>query len=673
MNFHEWLNTRITKEEWDAWWSVKDITQFSYVMPPRQFSFSSLANLKATAWHEWWTIRENFRYMYGIYTQSSVLERLNELYPGFYLHVSKTEHTAVAFTPDKAAGAADRQVPISLGRWLARYAPYLSDQVIKNLVAEHLAEVAAEVEFVDQADYKSVYTDVRASASYRACMSKEFNTDWHTTDVYKMPNIRLAVIRNADGVPLDRSFVREDTKEFIRCYPADSARLRNALTRMGYKPGSWAGIELNKVVLSEDDNYIRVAMPYLDQFDGRAQKSHCSVYYLDDKLMVATPEQVETWSTIIQMHFASSTSGEVLLQKHSSSDFIYVDELTGKHLSKLDPDFMLYKVLTSSGLKTTADKDYIRGLQTLMSVDVENSRTVYVLVEPGTQSFRFQGYDFADTSENRHALGYLWLSSTYYPDQKDWFFTRGHDAVMTEAGYVKREDAVRVVDAYGIVHFAHKAEVVGNSAYTKLHAAHRSSTDIYTLKENVTLTRTKRKVHRYYHEVERLWDGTWDFKKNLKAEWVASGCTIWIGRKDKLTPEMVYQYIKRKLEDSSLLAENSFAPIQSVAAWLLDSVNAWNELPTHLTYNNVMWARQAGKACTAVHEFKALGIDPEWALLEAAEQYAHDKPLLGCVRYAKEAYVLWKAEAEAVDYNTEKQPQKPEAVETANTYELELV
>ena len=654
MEFKEWLKTRIDKAAWDAYWEEYDRDEYAFYRPPQQYSYPDLGGLSSDDWHEWWCIRESLRMLQGVYTQSSVLLRINELYPGFYLHVSLKEPQAVAFTPDRAAGAADRQVPISLGRWLARYAPHLGDKVIKALVSEHTAEVDATVEFIEGSGIKDIYTNPLTSTAFRACMSKEFSTSWHSTDVYNMPNIKLAVIRDSNGVPKDRCFVREDTKQYIRYYPADSVRMRMALERLGYTVGSWAGIELNKVVLEETDTHVKVVMPYLDARNSRASEEHCSVYMLDGKLKVATPEQRRNWVGFIHMHYAVGTSGVCTLKKHTTADFNFVDEITGKVYSRLTDDFNTYNVYTAEGLKQTADAELVRNFVKVWVVSGDCVDTEKVLADGSLPTFRFRGLDYLDTEHNRTCLGYAKLSARYYPEEREWVYHTGKNFQSTDYGYIKNSDAVRLLDSVGVGSVVHKSEVVGNESLVKLHALSRNSVDVYTHKDSVVLTRSKRKVHPMYHDVAQTWDGQWDFKKNLESYWISAHLSIWKRKDEEVSEELVYKTVKlrfKSLEIGTVLAD----ALHSVpAVSLLKQLLCYSDLPTYLVYKNTFWAFVRDRHNLVYKEFAARNIDVNMAVFAAVDEWAADsRPLLrGVIRYAREVYTLWRAEAEAVDYNT---------------------
>lgn len=678
MEFKEWLKTRIDKAGWDAYWQEHDKDDYTFYRPKQQYSYSDLSGLSLDDWHEWWCVRESMRMVHGVYNQSSVLLRINDLYPGFYLHVSLKEPQAVAFTPDRAAGAADRQVPISLGRWLARYAPHLGDKVIKALVSEHSAEVDATVEFIEGGGFKEIYNNPLTSSAFRACMSKEFSTSWHSTDVYNMPNIKLAVIRDSNGVPKDRCFVREDTKQYIRHYPADSVRMRVALERLGYTVGSWAGIELNKVVLEETDTHVKVVMPYLDARNSRASEEHCSVYMLDGKLKVATPEQRNNWAGVIHMYYAAGTSGTCTLKKHTTADFNFVDEITGKVYSRLTDDFSTFIVYTVEGLKETADAELFKTLVKVWVVCEDSVDTKKVLADSSLPTFRFRGLDFLDTEHNRACLGYAKLSARYYPEEQEWVYATGNNLLWSDYGYIKTSDAVRLLDGSGVGSVLHKSEVVGNESFVKLHALNRNSVDVYTHKDFVVLTRSKRKVHPMYHDVGQTWDGQWDFKKNLEYCWVSAHLSIWKRKDEESSEELVYNTVKRRFTSIEVGTAYANALHSVPAVSLLKQLMCYSDLPSYITYKNTLWAFARGNHSLVYKEFAARGIDVNMAVFAAVDEWAASNNSLvrGVIRYAREVYTLWRAEAEAVDYNTV-QASTPESgspiLQEENALDLELV
>ena len=472
----------------------------------------------------WWAEREVMRIQQQVYEVTDTLES-HLCFKRVFAHISVEDRTMVAFTPDKASGEADRQLKMSPGRFFSRMLPIASDSYIQKLVSEHMAEVTNEVEFLEGKDLTEVYVSGAASA---ACMSKVPGA-WsleghHPTEAYWTPEIKMAVIRNAEGAVTERCIVyhaSETDKRWIRCYP-DNGKLKKRLEKIGYVRGSLVGAKLNTVEV-EADCYV---VPYLDGNGYRGDEETASLALIDNQLTVvgrATINALRGNSGIREssMFYGPTTGGKVRLRNTDSATFKYIDAFDGLTKSSLvDPasdfwyDGQIHKVATSNVVGLSAMlREGGCDLYNDVRVSVTHSRTV---LAASTDVFRARSYGWVlNTEENRRVAGYVRLSSEFYDDQS-WHSKATALTVESENGVILKVDAAYYVDAEGECRIMHFSKLPAKSV--KLHKASKAVAGYYCHPDaGYVKTSTGRKVHLKLHDIAQTLSGAWEFANKVKS------------------------------------------------------------------------------------------------------------------------------------------------------------
>jgi hypothetical protein len=93
----------------------------------------------------WPLLREKYREMVGVYPPAtSVIETLRNSYGmagQYFPHVSPSDHTMIAYTPDRACAEADRQIKTTIGKFLRKFLLVVTDKEIARLEAAHKADM----------------------------------------------------------------------------------------------------------------------------------------------------------------------------------------------------------------------------------------------------------------------------------------------------------------------------------------------------------------------------------------------------------------------------------------------------------------------------------------------------------------------------------------------------
>lgn len=506
----EELKGKITKKEWDE----LGLT----------YHYHTAEKYTEIADNVWWAEREARRIYYGIYEVTETLES-QMCFKQVFAHISLEDKTMIAFTPDKASGEADRQLKMSAGRFFSRMLPIASDSYIQKLVAEHLAEVVNEVEFLEGKDLTEVYVNGVASA---ACMSRSPDF-WsleghHPTEAYWTPEIRMAVIRNAEGAVTERCIVyhaSETDKRWIRCYP-DNGKLKKRLEKHGYQRGNLVGAKLNTVEVG--DSYV---IPYLDANGSRGDEDTASVALIDNQLTVVSGSAMRVLKSkdmelgANSVFYGPTTGGKVYLCNTDSAAFKYVDAFDGETKSVFDGpatdfwyDGQFHRVADSndaalSALLREGGSELIRNVR----VSTSDSRKVSA---DYSDVFRAGGYGYVlDTEENRKSAGYVRLSSKFYDDQT-WHSLRTDTTVKSEDGVILKVDAAYYVDEAGETQVLHVSQVPAKSV--KLHKSSKTVAGYYCHPSaSYVKTSTGRKVHQKLHDIVQTISGEWEFASKVKS------------------------------------------------------------------------------------------------------------------------------------------------------------
>ena len=498
MSLKDELRKKITKSEDMPHFSIAQLfldSKRNYISPP------------------WWLMREYGRIETEVYpVPTNVIDSLNILNPQYALHIAEEDPTQIAYTPDKGYGEADRQVRTGLARFITKYYPHLPDDHIRDLQAEHLAELDSTFEVLTGEDMIAVYT----SGAVGACMSKgdiSYHGQVNPTKVYDVPNVGMAVLRDKDGKISARTMVYTPTpedKRFIRCY--GDSKLRPKLERSGYRAGTWHGVEFQTIPMgpSYADTYI---MPYLDGEGGMGSWEKSMVALIDHKITSVTLEMSSSIKRINPsgVQCAISTTGSIILGNVDSTKFKATCMLTGVEINLLTQrSYDFWDGVTLGKITDTSEHE---DLDRVYYTTNQQARVLST-----TPRFITRGRYYIDTTSLRLACGFVRLDPTLYPEEQGWFQKGDYDnpAIETyEGAWVKKADAVYVAALRdGSVQFRYAHESTISIGYVKLHAIHKGILYYAAPGVKVVKTVTGRKVVPKLYPVVQLYNGQWDFSRN---------------------------------------------------------------------------------------------------------------------------------------------------------------
>lgn len=394
----------------------------------------------------WWHRREELRLLEQVYKQTAITKAINYITEGrFSLHVSQNNRNLVAYTPGKDFGERDKQLPTSLGKFLAKYIPELEDHEIGDIVAEHEAELNPDIRWLEGdaiVDYYAETTSVQSCMAHNATGGNKFtDKSKHPTQAYKVPGIRLAVLWKG-GKDVARAMTYEDqhNKIYIRAYGDKS--LKNWLDSNGYSVGNWVGVQFNTVKVSEN----LYVMPYLDANGGPGNSSDCNVALLDGKLTCVSLETKMKIQTLGgQVIPATRTDGVVNLQNVVTESFTYQDIITGEFGN------ILYgprtEVVYFGHTKGRTAVSMVGIWTKPVSMMIDDIPVKGDVVEGTVETFFHGGWHYEESDERRKSLGYVKLDKTLYPDEQDWVFR--DVKTLADGRIVKYDDCVVTISPDG--------------------------------------------------------------------------------------------------------------------------------------------------------------------------------------------------------------------------------
>lgn len=472
----------------------------------------------------WWAVREQARLRKGVYQTTEALESVNR-HAKVFAHISTTDKTKVAFTPDKSFGERDAQLMMNFGKFVQRVIPFASDEYVKQLTESHTAELSDEVEWITGPEIANVY----ATTSLTSCMTSKAWGMANPALAYDAPGIKLAVLRDTAGNINARCMVYEDgdDKRLIRNY--GDGKLLKRLKRLGYTAGGWQGVKFNTLTEPDADGLVKVAIPYLDSMNSTATAEHCTVVLLDGVLQgVKSRNRAALTAAGVSQTVANSTQGYLLLRSTSSQEFTKKDIVTGEDINLLTDKVRRVMVNGDLGLsKVGFGEEYVEARYL-----AEGSwETAWMLK---AETYMHAGTAYLDSDDERHRHGYGKLSTKFYPEATDWvrtsFVTTRVDG---EEHRIRAADSVMLYEADGTKRPIH------NSQTTKEHTrvADQDGTKWYAAKGvEIIRTPSKAKVLRGVHAIDKGWKG-WDYSRNLQVCKHLFGSVVYGNRKDANTQE----------------------------------------------------------------------------------------------------------------------------------------
>ena len=495
----KWSDKIDTREKYDE--------LYNSLTPAERQLAKNILNEHRVEWtlSPWWARREACRSVV-LYKSTSTLDNLNRKFPVF-AHISLEDKTLVAYTPDSASGAQDRQSRGALSKLLARLQPLLSENTIRSHVEAHMAEADTKVTFYPSTEIPDKYAEF-GNGSLGACMSnKGFGSRVHPTKAYVgVEGLQLAVIKDSEGKYIARSLVycpSENDKRYIRCY--GSPALKRWLENNGYVAGNLSGatlathLSLPSEVEEGDTGPFEYAVPYLDADGGMAKTIGSTVALIDGKIKVLTSEQRCIMQNNSLPMGMGSAYGYVTLTNIPTDSVKLTSELSGKEVNPL--------VVNETLVRMYHDGRTIKAFESELGEGYVEVRGVYAhkkdIVEIG-------GSNYINNTEMLAASGFIKLSAELYPD--DQGFKYSYQATDTAAGYVRKSDAVNYIDEEDDSTWVHKSLVPKTAIklYGKVTA--------YAHKE-AKWQKTPRglKVHKLVHDLRTLYTGELAFARGTKS------------------------------------------------------------------------------------------------------------------------------------------------------------
>lgn len=229
-----------------------------------------------------WKVREQHRLRTGGYVSlpQSILDVLpEEVIDSQIPHLAVKPGNAgmIAFTQSPVAGAADRQQVMKPGRYIRQHCPHLSDEQVKQLAAEVMGALDADIHMSHEADdFARVYIngpsscmayDETGKAFYRLMVNGEF---FHPARAYAHPenNIRIVWLESGGRIGA-RAVVNIKNKCYPSIYASDSVagarrKLESYLDAQGFRQADGA-LRGEKLLLVNPDDYPdAIICPYID-------------------------------------------------------------------------------------------------------------------------------------------------------------------------------------------------------------------------------------------------------------------------------------------------------------------------------------------------------------------------------------------------------------------------
>lgn len=560
-----------------------------------------------------WNYREAARMQFGIYPAATeILDKINTTFPWIHAHVSLEDPTLVAYTPDRNMGEQDRQLKISLGKLLFKLWPYLSDNVVADMVAAHNAELTEDFETLEGQAIVDFYKTERNSIpdAVRGCMcypSDYWYKGVHPAEVYDAPQIKMAVLRDKYGRISARSLIVEveGEKRYIRTY-GDRTKLTKMLHRKGYVKGGWVGVVFNHSKGTfDEEGRLCINIPYLDSMDGHATAKYSSVAFLDGKLQGISLEVANAlgYYKMSVGHNSSHRTVHMTFVPSLSSDLEAVCPLTGTKYSNLDATIRLVKYIKDGERMDVPYKFLPEGV-------IELKGGVYT----NDPVFEYAGYSYLDTELERSRIGQVKLCPITYPDEANTWVSR-YDTHMIDGVRYKAKDCVNIFDVSDFMYF-HKSKVPDLKKVTPV-----AGTKFVSARTDTYKTPSGRTVAIGLHAVALLPDGTVDFTRNLQRIRVL-GATYWVPKLDCLA------------KWHKVCAEKGMQHVVDVG------LSVRNKLSNNVACN---YRALSGEYLNVIRSKESLSL----IFKAMAASYSGDADF----DFLKSYYERWEAETNALDYS----------------------
>lgn len=643
----------------------------------------------------WWAVREKARIHHGIYETTAACDELNKR-AGCFVHIASTDRNMVAFTPDRVAGEMDRQVVTTFGKVASKLLPVCTENYIRELAEEHLADLSDDFELIGGDGIADAYS---APGTISSCM---VGKDWSQLpespiNLYNIEGVQLAVLRDSSGRITARCLVRHvgEQKLYIRAAYGDP-RLKRRLERKGYTPGGWEGCVFRKVVLSEyvsEGNQFgtvknqKFLMPYLDSYNSTATSQGSTVVNEENAIRCITPEELRSLKEAglgLFAKAASSSYGYIELPLLERRFLEYYDDMQQKVVKATEAGPGALALLSDNVTIGTASRNSLidAGWHLLR---INNTQRVYC--HPDTPIFRSASWDkWADTEAARLADEQVKLCSELYSQTDGVHFGKVSLNYMGIAWVYKSQAClvrvepygevwVRREDAYQLLEDGAVRWVYGQPAKSLRKLAPNSQGEIayYNPKTQPILRTAKRKAVAlcFNDNVSEMYDGNWDFSRSLTSRygWRGFDFMYTVHRKMTDAEDAAWKHFLR-LEAARLVGKEIQEHGFNRAVENFLGIRGKENSRLILTVPHSATRKEGTRMRFAWDEVcSSYQLKKQW-LAEAVKIWHNDYYEKGLGEFLNE-FAMFLAEGEALDYNTQTaataEPEKAQDVSTHPT------
>jgi hypothetical protein len=427
----------------------------------------------------WWARRELLRQESGAYERTDTMAMLVDRFflHHFFIACSPSEKGMVIYTPDAESGARDKQVKTTFGRLFRKLLPLLTDNQVRVMEEEHLAElddsflVATSIE-----DVERVYRTMRGDTGCMRHDPSDYDLpdDVHPSHFYAEGNNGVGVAYLEVGGNITARTViyvnpKDPTdKRFVRLY--GDYKLEKKLKLQGYRCASLAGIDMPAIELPNAERHypdwnpastIPLVIPYLDG-PGGAQSVYdgATGYYNPEKRTVRLMSESERIAVSLftgrTFERFKNTASRHLVPVISPDSLAKTCGLTGKRVVIGDEDFEFLDVVRVDAqgrpeflnvLKSAAkDAGMLETHMRCQSLPGKTDTSVIVHMTHDTRdALQVHVGDGNYIIRGDHAMakgwGYDLLSAKYY----------GENQYSSNACRLENGDSVLTVDAYSVI------------------------------------------------------------------------------------------------------------------------------------------------------------------------------------------------------------------------------
>lgn len=505
-----WAAPIRSKAEYDAAYSRthRELDRIPYIDVEYPESGPSVgATIEVDTNGLWPLLREKYRETVGVYPPAtSVIETLRNSYGmagQYFPHVSPSDHTMIAYTPDRACAEADRQIKTTIGKFLRKFLLVVTDKEIARLEAAHKADmdptflVARTIEEIE-----TVYTTMSGDTG---CMRYDKSnwgySNYHPSAVYTGPGLAVAWLADGNGKPRARAVIYDNPdnpsdKRYVRLY-GDHNALRRRLELAGYRMAGLKGAKLKAL----QDNYDMrsrntYVMPYLDLPGGSGgpeEGGYVAKFEEDgDLITVIDQEAAEQFASAGLMYSgARSTGGYVQLTPVRLSDKTWTCALTGVTYSIFEkrPRAAMLDDGTTGKVTQEALSEYNLNYE-ICRYDAASGETTRLRCSTAAVTAHgVPGYiTYYNDEATRQQYGIRLLSPTYYKDANGGpVYHKGGYVTLANGEFIRAADVVRCYRNRTEFECHHVAEVAELRKQGFLNASPVDSVTTLVHKDNTAL------------------------------------------------------------------------------------------------------------------------------------------------------------------------------------------